>query len=163
DPVISPALVAFGALLVAVASATQDIVIDAFRVESLNEQQQPAGQGAYVAAYRVGMLISTAGALYVVSGFEWPGLAKAGAWTAGSLVMAALVLIGIATTLVATEPAPSNVAIKDHTADDPLRRIIAAARAAFSDFFARDMAIAILTFVVLFKLCDAFAGAMTAP
>jgi MFS transporter, PAT family, beta-lactamase induction signal transducer AmpG len=164
DPVISPALVALGALLVAVASATQDIVIDAFRVESLNEQQQPAGQGAYVAAYRVGMLISTAGALYVVSGFEWAGFAKGGAWTAGYLVMAALVLIGIATTLVATEPASSNLAVNDHAAtDDPMRRIITAARAAFSDFFARDMAIVILTFVVLFKLCDAFAGAMTAP
>ena len=164
DPTVSPVLVAFGALLVAVASATQDIVIDAFRVESLEPQEQPAGQGAYVAAYRVGMLISTAGALYLVSGFEWAGLAKSGAWTAGYLVMAALVLLGIATTLIATEPAASNLAVKDHAAhDNPLPRVIAAARAAFSDFFARDMAIAILVFVVLFKLCDAFAGAMTAP
>ena len=64
-------LVVFGAaLLVAAASATQDIVIDAFRVESLDASEQAAGMASYVAAYRIGMLVSTAGALFIVSGFE---------------------------------------------------------------------------------------------
>ena len=63
DPAAAPGLVALGALLVATASATQDIVIDAFRVESLPENEQAAGMASYVAAYRVGMLVSTAGAL----------------------------------------------------------------------------------------------------
>ena len=67
-------LVALGALLVATASATQDIVIDAFRVESLPESEQAAGMASYVAAYRIGMLASTAGALFLVSGFEALGL-----------------------------------------------------------------------------------------
>src|SRR5271156_1717614 len=70
DPAVSPPLVALGALLVATASATQDIVVDAFRVESLDESEQAAGMASYVAAYRIGMLASTAGALFLVSGFE---------------------------------------------------------------------------------------------
>src|SRR5580704_15646822 len=61
----------FGAaLLVATASATQDILIDAFRIESLPENEQAAGMASYVAAYRIGMLVSTAGALFLVSGIE---------------------------------------------------------------------------------------------
>src|SRR5438034_10302955 len=89
DPAAAPWLVAVGALLVATASATQDIVIDAFRVESLDESEQAAGMASYVAAYRIGMLVSTAGALFLVSGFEWLGFAKDAAWTASYLVMAA--------------------------------------------------------------------------
>src|SRR5688500_18496241 len=58
NPAASPGLVALGALLVATASATQDIVIDAFRVESLDEREQAAGMASYVAAYRIGMLAS---------------------------------------------------------------------------------------------------------
>src|SRR5712692_9921302 len=65
----------FGAaLLVATASATQDIVIDAFRIESLPENEQAAGMASYVAAYRIGTLVSTAGALYLVTGVEGLGL-----------------------------------------------------------------------------------------
>src|SRR5580704_617770 len=73
DPAASPFIVAFGVLLVATVSATQDIVVDAFRVESLDESEQAAGMASYVAAYRVGMLASTAGALFLVSGFEGMG------------------------------------------------------------------------------------------
>src|ERR1700732_1868069 len=62
DPARSPLFVALGALLVATMSSTQDIVVDAFRVESLPESEQAAGMASYVAAYRVGMLVSTAGA-----------------------------------------------------------------------------------------------------
>ena len=74
------------ALLVATASATQDIVIDAFRVESLDESEQAAGMASYVAAYRIGMLVSTAGALFLVSGFEGSGFGTARAWIAGYAV-----------------------------------------------------------------------------
>src|SRR5687767_9833283 len=76
DPTKSPFYVALGALLVATASATQDTVVDAFRVESLPENEQAAGMAAYVAAYRIGLLISTAGALFLVSGFESTGIGK---------------------------------------------------------------------------------------
>src|SRR3954465_14163358 len=166
DPASAPWLVALGALLVATASATQDIVIDAFRVESLDESEQAAGMAAYVAAYRIGMLASTAGALFLVSGFEGLGFGKDGAWSAGYLAMAALVVIGIATTLIATEPAKSATAAIEHAAqarENPLVRVAKAAYASFADFLTRDSAIVILVFVVLYKFCDAFAGAMTAP
>ncbi|MEA2931035.1 MAG: transporter, family, beta-lactamase induction signal transducer AmpG, partial [Hyphomicrobiales bacterium] len=166
DPVSAPLLVAFGAILVAAASATQDIVIDAFRVETLRPSEQAAGMASYVAAYRIGMLASTAGALFLVSGFEGLGFAKGAAWTAGYLAMAALVLIGIATTLIATEPEKSAAAEAQHAAqasDNPLARVVKAAVGAFSEFLARDMAIVVLLFVIFYKFCDAFAGTMTAP
>src|ERR1700745_4342011 len=99
----SPALslVAFGlsALLVATASATQDIVIDAFRIESLPENEQAAGMASYVAAYRVGALVSGAGTLYLVTGVERLGLPTQAAWSASYLVMALLVCVGLGATL----------------------------------------------------------------
>src|SRR5712675_2309674 len=99
DPARSPLFVALGALLVAAMSSTQDIVVDAFRVESLPESEQAAGMASYVAAYRIGMLVSTAGALFIVSGFEGTGLTRGAAWMWGYVVMAALVLIGTVTAL----------------------------------------------------------------
>ncbi len=107
DPASSPWMVAAGALMVATASATQDIVIDAFRIESLPENEQAAGMASYVAAYRVGMLVSTAGALFLVSGAESLGLDRHAAWTAGYAAMAVLVLVGVAATLLAAEPGAS--------------------------------------------------------
>jgi PAT family beta-lactamase induction signal transducer AmpG len=62
-------------------SATQDIVIDAFRVESLDKSEQAAGMASYVAAYRIGMLASTVGVLYLVAGFELFGFATTAAWS----------------------------------------------------------------------------------
>src|ERR1700734_1340059 len=168
DPALSPYVVACGALLVATASATQDIIVDAFRVESLDESEQAAGMASYVAAYRIGMLVSTAGALFLVSGFQSFGFSHQGAWSAGYAVMAMLVVIGIATTLVATEPeksTPAEAAHGDavHAGQDPMQRVIAAAVGAFSEFLTRNMAFAVLAFVVLFKFTDALSGAMTAP
>src|SRR5881394_3665475 len=94
DPARSPLFVALGALLVATMSSTQDIVVDAFRVESLPESEQAAGMASYVAAYRIGMLISTAGALFIVAGFERAGITRNAAWMWGYVLMAALILIG---------------------------------------------------------------------
>jgi MFS transporter, PAT family, beta-lactamase induction signal transducer AmpG len=154
----------FGAaLLVATASATQDIVIDAFRIESLPESEQAAGMASYVAAYRIGMLVSTAGALFLVSGIEGLGVGRGAAWTWGYVAMAAFVLIGIAATLWAGEPEKSAVAAAEHAAharDNPFLRVMRTAVGAFQDFLTRDLAFAALVFVVLFKFTDAFAGIM---
>jgi len=155
--------VAIGALLVATASATQDIVVDAFRVESLDESEQAAGMASYVAAYRIGMLISTAGALFIVSGFQSFDLSHNAAWSAGYAVMAVLVLIGVATTLAAKEPAKSACATAARAQENTLQRIVEAATGAFSEFLTRDLAFVALAFVVLFKFTDALSGAMTAP
>src|SRR5271170_1229124 len=107
DPARSPLFVALGALLVATMSSTQDIVVDAFRVESLPESEQAAGMASYVAAYRIGMLVSTAGVLFMVTAFESTGIARVSAWRWGYVVMAAMVLIGTVTALAATEPEQS--------------------------------------------------------
>src|SRR5436190_21146089 len=107
DPARSSLFVALGALLVATMSSTQDIVVGAFRVETLPESEQAAGMASYVAAYRIGMLISTAGALFIVSGFEGALGTRGTAWMWGYVVMAALVLIGTITALAATEPEQS--------------------------------------------------------
>jgi PAT family beta-lactamase induction signal transducer AmpG len=166
DPSAAPWLVALAALLVATASATQDIVIDAFRVESLPESEQAAGMASYVAAYRIGMLVSTAGALFLVTRFEVMGFGKNAAWTAGYIAMAGFVVIGMVATLIAIEPAKSDLAQADHAAharENVVTRVARTAITAFTEFLSRDAAIAVLVFVVLFKFTDALAGAMTAP
>jgi MFS transporter, PAT family, beta-lactamase induction signal transducer AmpG len=163
DPAVSPLLVALAALLVATTSATQDIVVDAFRVESLPESEQAAGMASYVAAYRIGMLVSTAGALFMVSGFESSGITRHAAWMWGYVVMAALVLIGTVTALAATEPAQSARAEAARQQETAFTRVWHAASGAFSEFLTRKDAIAALAFVVLFKFTDAFSGTMTAP
>lgn len=163
DPARSPLFVAVAALLVATASSTQDIVVDAFRVESLPESEQAAGMASYVAAYRIGMLVSTAGALFIVSGFESTGLTRGAAWMWGYVVMAALVLIGTVTALAATEPDQSARVETATEAESAFARVLHAAVGAFSEFLTRRDAFAALAFVVLFKFTDAFSGTMTAP
>jgi PAT family beta-lactamase induction signal transducer AmpG len=166
DPAAAPGLLALGALIVAAASATQDIVIDAFRIESLKEDEQAAGMASYVAAYRIGMLASGAGALYLVTWFQSFGLAHRAAWNASYVVMAALVVIGVITTLVASEPEKSVAARHAHGWRNALLRLGNTVMGAFADFFLREgmlIAIIVLVFVVLFKFTDALAGVMTAP
>jgi PAT family beta-lactamase induction signal transducer AmpG len=163
DPARSPLFVALGALLVAATSSTQDIVVDAFRVESLPESEQAAGMASYVAAYRIGALVSTAGALFLVSGFESTGIPRTSAWMWSYVAMAALVLIGTATALAATEPEQSARAEAATGAETAIARVLHAAIGAFSEFLTRKDALAALAFVVLFKFTDAFSGTMTAP
>ena len=166
DPAVSVPLVITGAVLVATASATQDIVIDAFRVESLSESEQAAGMASYVAAYRIGSLIAGAGALLLVAALEARGLAGRAAWTACYVVMAALVLIGVIGTLLAKEPESSAAVEAGHArtaAQSALRRALRAAIDSFKDFLSRDLAVSALVFVVLFKLADALAFALLTP
>jgi PAT family beta-lactamase induction signal transducer AmpG len=166
NPRSGPLLAIIAAILVATASATQDIVIDAFRVESLPENEQAAGMASYVAAYRVANLVSTAGALYIVTGFEVGlGFERGHAWTAGYFAMALLVAIGLVAAILATEPKESAAVAAEyarHTGESKLTRVSQTALTAFKDFLLLDMAVVVLAFVVLFKFTDALAGAMTA-
>jgi MFS transporter, PAT family, beta-lactamase induction signal transducer AmpG len=164
QPARSPSLVAIAALLVTTASATQDIIIDAFRVESLPEKEQAAGMASYVAAYRVAVLVSGAGALFMVSGFIGLGLGKQAAYHATYIAMAALILVGILASLLAKEPAKSTAAEADHASharESLWKRVYDTAWASFSEFLSRDMAIAVLIFVALFKLADSLASSLT--
>lgn len=165
DPAVSPLIVAIGALVVATASATQDIVIDAFRVESLPEDEQAAGMAAYVAAYRVGTLVSGAGALLLVAILSSP-LGGHRAWTVCYAVMAVLVLVGVVATMLASEPASSVAVEADHALPahrSALSRAFRAALDSFRNFLSQDLAVAVLAFVVLFKLADALAFALLTP
>jgi MFS transporter, PAT family, beta-lactamase induction signal transducer AmpG len=163
SPALSLAAAAIAGVLVAASSATQDIVIDAFRVESLPEDEQAAGQACYVAAYRVGLLISGAGTLILVSGLEGLDYARQTAWSISYASMGLLVAVGIVTTLLAVEPVKSANAAAEHAAharESPLRRVAVTTFNAFADFLTRDAALGALAFVVLFKLADALGTAL---
>lgn len=103
----NPALVqmAAGAVLLGFASATQDIVIDAYRIELADAQMQTVLASTYNAGYRIGMIVAGAGALFLASGF---GTAKGNyvyeAWQKTYWLMAAVMLIGVATTFYIQEP-----------------------------------------------------------
>ncbi|WP_137387651.1 AmpG family muropeptide MFS transporter [Rhodoligotrophos defluvii] len=171
DPVASPWWVALGAVLLAAASATQDTVIDAFRVESLSVDQQAAGMAVFVPAYRVGMLVSSAFVIALVGWLEANGIAAGSVWFYGYAAMAALMAVGMGASLLATEPraseqaeqAAENEAQEAAAVGNPVLKLWGAAIGAFTDFLSKPYVAAILLFVLLFKFCDAFAGVMTGP
>ena len=164
DPakVIWPVVFA-AALFVATAAATQDILIDAYRIESLPEDEQAAGMASYVAAYRIGTLASTAGMLFIVSGLRDFQIDLGSAWMLGYFAMAVIATVGVATAVIAAEPARSAAAEAEQAARPaagPFQRVLTATIGAFRDLLTREMAIASLLFVVLYKFTDAFAGVM---
>ena len=170
-PAANIGVTAMLAVAVAFASASQDIVVDAYRVEILEEHQFAAGAAAIVFGYRVGMLVSGAGALYLASAFAWPMVYAA---------MAVLVLVGVATVLLNPEPGrgetPESIAREDEVrvwlaARPHLSGPIGAAMAwlyiavvcPFAEFMARPAWVAILLFVIFYKFGDSLAGVMTFP
>ena len=146
DPARAPGTVALAALVVAFLSASQDIVIDAYRVELLAEREQGAGAAATQVGYRVGMVAATAGALYLETYLGW-FLAYA--------VMAALLAIGTAGVLMVHEPPPPP--------EPRARTFESGVVAPFAEFVRRDRAWLVLAFVVLYKFGDALAGWMSSP
>jgi MFS transporter, PAT family, beta-lactamase induction signal transducer AmpG len=146
DPKTDPAATALAAVVVAFLSASQDIVIDAYRVELLGEREQGAGAAATQVGYRIGMVASTAGALYLETYLGW-FLAYA--------VMAALLAIGAAGVLMVREPPPPP--------EPRARTFESGVVAPFAEFVRRDGAWLVLVFVVLYKFGDALAGWMSSP
>jgi len=96
---------AFAAVLLGFSSATQDIVIDAYRIESAEPELQALMSATYIAGYRVGMIFAGAGALFLADAFQSSlGAYNYAAWRYSYYIMAALMLIGVATTLLVAEP-----------------------------------------------------------
>jgi len=151
DPKVDPWPVAFAAVFVAFFSASQDIVIDAFRIELLRPEEQGAGAAATQWGYRFGLMASSAGALY---------LAEFGGWRLAFLAMAALMAVGIATVLLTREPA---VPAKAPSGRGIAAWLKSAVVAPFAEFMTRPQWLAILLFVVLYKFGDALAGVMANP
>lgn len=114
DPQYSLAWLIALAVLVAVASATQDIAIDAYRLEIAEDSRQAALAASYMAGYRVSALLATAGALYFAEWFGSTGeLYKPSAWSATYLLFALLMLPGLITSLLAREPVVSQQTQQD--------------------------------------------------
>ena len=171
NPAAHPGLTALLAFAVAFWSATQDIVIDAYRVEILEEPQFGAGAATIVLGYRVGMLVSGAGALY---------LATFVGWFTTYVIMAALMVVGIVAVLVNPEPKVK----KSRESLDQEERVAAYLRARphlrgymakalswiygavispFAEFVGRRGWFWILLFILLYKFGDALAGVMGNP
>jgi MFS transporter, PAT family, beta-lactamase induction signal transducer AmpG len=98
-------LMAFAAVLLGFSSATQDIVIDAYRIESAHPEVQALMSATYIAGYRVGMIFAGAGALFLADAFASSlGAYNYTAWRNSYYIMASFMLIGMATTLMIAEP-----------------------------------------------------------
>jgi PAT family beta-lactamase induction signal transducer AmpG len=143
SPVEHLPLIAVAALAVAFFSATQDVAVDAYRTDSLKERERGIGTGVFISGYRVAMLTSGAFALIIAASIGW----RHTYW-----LMAALMVIGILTTLNAREP--------DANGQQP-RTLRAALVEPFMDYFSRRGAIAMLVLVLLYKLGDALAGSLS--
>jgi PAT family beta-lactamase induction signal transducer AmpG len=108
DPVVNlPGLAAF-AIMLGLSSATQDIIIDAYRIESAGKELQATMAAAYIAGYRIGMLVAGAGALELAGILEVVEGYDHAAWSTTYLVMSTVMLVGVATTLVIHEPEVST-------------------------------------------------------
>jgi hypothetical protein len=108
DPRAQLGTLVWCALLVAFGSATQDIALDAFRIESADADRQAALAATYQTGYRLAMIWAGAGVLWVAARAEVPGVEgyQSGAWRAAYLAMAASMLAGMLTVLLSREPAP---------------------------------------------------------
>jgi PAT family beta-lactamase induction signal transducer AmpG len=152
DPRTELPITALIAVAVAFLSASQDIVVDAYRIELLRPEEQGAGAAATQWGYRFGLLAAGAGALYA---------AAFGGWSFAYGVMAALMAVGMVTVLLTPEP-PLPLAERraETTVGAWLHRAVVLP---FADFIRRPHWIVILVFIVLYKLGEAMAGAMANP
>ncbi|MBL0699831.1 MAG: AmpG family muropeptide MFS transporter [Desulfosarcina sp.] len=145
DPVHHFRMMIFTALLISFLSASQDIVIDAYRREDLPDKELGLGSSLYIYGYRMGTLLASGGGLI---------LADQISFTYVYLIMAACMLPCIFTTLFAPEPAvPGNT-------PKTLREAVIAP---LMEYFSRRSALLILAFILLYKIGDTMASAMTIP
>lgn len=153
DPASAPRLlVAFG-LMVAFFSATQDVAIDAYRIEIAPDDMQGALAAAYQLGYRIALLVAGAGALYI---------AEFGSWTLSYGVMAGLMTVGIITVLAVSEPSSE---IAPSRARNFAEWINEAAVEPLLEFFRRvgPLALPILLFVAVYRISDISMGVMANP
>ncbi|RUR36540.1 AmpG family muropeptide MFS transporter [Vreelandella populi] len=173
DPLGNLGLVAGFALLVAFGAATQDIAIDAYRIESADDDVQAAMASTYIIGYRGGLLAAGAGALYI---------AAAASWDMAYLTMAALVGVGVITVLLRPEPKRASLSVQ-LIHEPKVRAFIRASRGKpkilrrfgawaigaivcpFTDFFSRYgvKALGILVFIAVFRISDLTMASMANP
>ncbi len=173
DPDTQLSILVAAALLAAFSSATQDISIDAWRIEAAVVEWQGAMAATYQIGYRVGMIAAGAGALY---------LAEFYSWSVAYNCMALLMLVGVVTTFCIFEPERQGAGgawMEEERVVDFLERyahlphrlrsvaawFIGAVVCPFTDFFARNgrAALLILAFIGVFRLSDITMGVMANP
>ncbi|MBU0733225.1 MAG: AmpG family muropeptide MFS transporter [Proteobacteria bacterium] len=145
DPGNNPWMVASVAFLVTFFSASQDIVVDAYRREDLPDEELGLGSSLYVNGYRMGMLLASGGGLILADHISFSLV---------YMIMAACMLTGVLTTLLAPEP--------ELPAGTP-KSLRGAVLEPLTEYFSRKGAIWILAFILLYKIGDTMAGAMTMP
>jgi PAT family beta-lactamase induction signal transducer AmpG len=153
DPAVDPWWTALAALLVAFFSATQDIAIDAYRIEILKDEEQGAGAAATQAGYRLGLILAGAGALAASDFIGWPVI------FAG---LAASIAIGMIAVLIAPEPTPPE-GWRSLDRQPLMRQIKQSVWDPFAEFLLRPGALIVLAFVLLYKFGDAIGGTMANP
>ena len=157
DPLASPRLLVGFALMVAFCSATQDVAIDAYRIEIAPAEMQGALAASYQLGYRIALLVAGAGALYIA---EFQG------WVVSYAVMAGFMMIGLLTVLIIPEPQSSsdekNMSDGSPTLREWFERAVVQP---FGEFFRRvgRFAIPILLFVAVYRVSDISMGVMANP
>lgn len=155
DPAVSLMTTAMWAVVLAFASATQDIVIDAYRIETLTENEQGAGAAVYQLGYRLALISAGGGALI---------LADVSGWQITYVVMAGLMGVGLMTTLASPEPKHPPRAVSDQQgAKRYILWIRESVVAPFAEFLTRPGCWLILLFVVFYKYADGIWAAMANP
>jgi PAT family beta-lactamase induction signal transducer AmpG len=145
DPKNNPWMLAIAAFIVTFFSASQDIVIDAYRREDLSDEELGLGSSLYVNGYRVGMLLAGGGGLIMADHMPFSMV---------YLIMAGCMIPGVITTLLAREP--RMTAGKPETMKE-------AVIAPLVEYFRRQGALWMLAFILLYKIGDTMASAMTTP
>jgi len=145
NPVSNPWIVAFAAFLVTFFSASQDIVVDAYRREDLSDEELGLGSSLYINGYRIGMLLASGGGLIMADHMPFSMV---------YLLMAGAMLPGIMTTLFAPEPR-TNMGTPETLKNAVIDPLV--------EYFSRNGALWILAFVLLYKIGDTMASAMTTP
>jgi MFS transporter, PAT family, beta-lactamase induction signal transducer AmpG len=145
DPVNHFGWMVFTAICVAFFSATQDIVVDAYRREDLSDEELGLGSSFYIYGYRMGTLLASGGGLIMADFIPWSHV---------YLLMCMCMLPAVATTLLTPEP---------HMAEGSPRTLKDAVIQPIVDYFTRKDALWILSFILFYKIGDTMASAMTMP
>ena len=163
DPRLALTPVVWCALAIAFGSATQDIALDAYRIESADTDRQAALAAAYQTGYRIAMIWAGAGALWIAARAEVTGLVgyQQGAWQTAYWVMAASMLLGVGTVLLSPEPAMRLIPPARNAAEWLKSALIEP----FSDFLRRygKQAILILALIAIYRISDVVMGIMANP
>ena len=177
DAAIDPGTIALFAIALAFSSATQDIVVDGYRIEAAAQENQGAMASTYQAGYRLAMILAGAGVLEIAGFIAIPDIYSYSAWKIAYLCMAAAMLVGVVTTFVIAEPENTG------TSRTPLADLLAQKTEPvdmaekiylwfkiylldqFLDFFQRygKMALAILALVAVYRISDVVLGVMAGP